>query len=117
MASSPINRRELLVSLGGGALACGWGLRRGAAEPGETIHEMPLEAVVALAGETYVFVPADESRGSAVRIPVEVRELGRDGKARVVAPFPGPLLVVVEGQHGMLDVEAPAYPVREVAPP
>jgi RND family efflux transporter MFP subunit len=92
-------------------------LRRGAAAAGETIYEIPLEAVVSLAGKTYVYAPTDAARGTVRRIEVQVRELGRDGLARVVAAFPGPLLAVVEGQYSLLEVEAAELAVREVAPP
>jgi RND family efflux transporter MFP subunit len=93
------------------------GLRRGDAAPGETILEIPLEALVSLAGRSCVFAPTDETRRGVRRIDVDVRELGRDGMARVRAALPGPLLVVVEGQYALLDTNAPEYAVREVAPP
>ncbi|MBI5498921.1 MAG: efflux RND transporter periplasmic adaptor subunit [Deltaproteobacteria bacterium] len=92
-------------------------LRRGGAVPGETIWEIPLEAVVSLAGKTWVFAAAADDRAAVRRIEVDVRELGRDGLARVAAAFPGPALVVAEGQYGLLDVDAVELPVREVAPP
>jgi hypothetical protein len=37
--------------------------------------------------------------------------------ARVAAAFPGPPLVVAEGQYGLLELEAGDQAVREVAPP
>lgn len=92
-------------------------LRRGDAAPGETLWELPLESVVSLAGRTWVFAAVSGDRAVVRRIEVDVRELGRDGMARVATAFPGPPLVVVEGQYGLLDVEALELAVREVAPP
>jgi multidrug efflux pump subunit AcrA (membrane-fusion protein) len=92
-------------------------LRRGQAAAGETIFEIPLEAVVAIGGRTFAFVPVDDTRGTVRRIPVTVRELGRDGLARVLADFPGPALVVAEGQYSLAELEVTELAVREVAPP
>lgn len=92
-------------------------LRRGGAAAGETIHEFPLEAVVAIGDRTFAFAPVDGARAAVRRVPVTVRELGRDGLARAVVAFPGPPLVVVEGQHSLAELEAEELPVREVAPP
>jgi HlyD family secretion protein len=92
-------------------------LRRGEAAAGETLWEIPLESVVSLAGKTWVFAPTDAARGLVRRIEVQVHELGRDGMARVAAAFPGPPLVVAEGQYGLLELEAGDQAVREVAPP
>jgi hypothetical protein len=92
-------------------------LRRGGAAAGETIHEIPLESVVSIDDRTFAFVPVDGARRTVRRIPVTVRELGRDGLARVLAVFPGPPLVVAEGQYGLAELEATELAVREVAPP
>ena len=92
-------------------------LRRGGGADGETIHELPLEAVVSIGDGTFAFVPVDDTRHAVRRIPVAVRELGRDGLARVLADFPGPPLVVVEGQYSLAELEATELAVREVAPP
>jgi RND family efflux transporter MFP subunit len=92
-------------------------LRRGDARPGETLYEIPLETLVSAGGRRFVFAPADGERTSVVRVPVEVRELGRDGVARVIAAFPGPLLAVTEGQYALLERDGERLPVREVAPP
>lgn len=92
-------------------------LRRGGAAAGETIHEFPLEAVVEIGDRTFAFAPVDGARTTVRRVPVAVRELGRDGLARAVVDFPGPPLVVVEGQYSLAEIDAEALPVREVAPP
>ncbi|MBN1770255.1 MAG: efflux RND transporter periplasmic adaptor subunit [Deltaproteobacteria bacterium] len=92
-------------------------LRRGGAAAGETIHELPLESVVSIGDRTFAFVPVDVARTTVRRLPVMVRELGRDGLARVLADFPGPPLVVVEGQYSLAELEATELAVREVAAP
>jgi RND family efflux transporter MFP subunit len=92
-------------------------LRRAGAAAGETIHELPLESVVSIGGRTYAFVPLNDTRSTVRRVPVELRELGRDGLARVLVDFPGPPLVVAEGQYSLAELEATELAVREVAPP
>ncbi len=92
-------------------------LRHGDAAPGERLYELPLDAVVASGGAPHVFAPADAARTSVRPVPVEIAELGRDGVARVRASFPGPLLVVIEGRHALLDAGVESAAVVEVAPP